>query len=194
MSAWACKIKHKPCIGLSHQSAVINKKSPKPLSKDLIGNTVLNNYAPVTDSFRFHFENYDKNIFTPVIRSQIRQAKPKLKKHFTVYLPAYSDKKIIEVLTEIKNIEWEVFSKHIKKAYKEKNIQITPIDNDAFVKSMIHCTGILSGTGFETPAEALFLNKKLLVIPMKGQYERQCNAAALDFLGIPVLKSLKKSM
>lgn len=57
---------------------------------------------------------------------------------------------------------------------------------------MINCTGILCGAGFETPAEALYLKKKLLVIPMKGQYEQQCNAAALDLLGVPVLKSLKK--
>jgi hypothetical protein len=35
---------------------------------------------------------------------------------------------------------------------------------------------------FETPAEALFLGKKLLVIPMTGQYEQECNAAALAAL------------
>jgi hypothetical protein len=48
------------------------------------------------------------------------------------------------------------------------------------------------GAGFETPAEALFLKKKVLVIPMKGQYEQQCNAAALAELGVPVIKSLKE--
>jgi hypothetical protein len=30
-----------------------------------------------------------------------------------------------------------------------------------------------------------------MVIPMKGQYEQQCNAAALNQLGVPVLKTLK---
>lgn len=56
---------------------------------------------------------------------------------------------------------------------------------------MATSTGVLSGAGFETPAEALYLQKKLLVIPMKGQYEQQCNAAALATLGVPVIKSLK---
>ena len=32
-----------------------------------------------------------------------------------------------------------------------------------------------------------------MVIPMKGQYEQQCNAAALKEMGIPVLKKLKLS-
>jgi uncharacterized protein (TIGR00661 family) len=192
VSAWACKMKHKTCIGLSHQAAVINKKSPKPKKKDLVGKAVLHNYAPVTAAYGFHFGAYDKNIFTPVIREQVRNAGPEIKDHYTVYLPAYNDERIIKVLTEIKNTNWQVFSKHSMKEYKEKNIHIKPISNDAFVESMISCTGMLCGAGFETPAEVLFLQKKLMVIPMKGQYEQQCNAAALKTMGVPVLKSLKK--
>lgn len=192
VSSWACKKKHKACVGLSHQSAVINKLSPKPKKSDVVGKAVLKNYAPVTVSYGFHFEKYDQQIFTPVIRQQIRDAKPQNKAHYTVYLPAYSDEKIIKTLGICNGIEWEVFSKHSKKAYRVKNVQIRPINNESFVESFINCTGILSGAGFETPAEALYLKKKLLVIPMKGQYEQQCNAAALKKMGIPVIKSLKK--
>ncbi len=192
VSAWACKMKHKECIGLSHQAAVINKRSPKPKKKDLVGKAVLKNYAPVTVSYGFHFGMYDKNIFTPVIRSRVRNAKPVDTAHFSVYLPAYSDERIIKVLGEIKNINWEVFSKHSKKEYKEKNIHIRPVNNDDFIESLITCSGVLCGAGFETPAEALYLKKKLMVIPMKGQYEQQCNAATLKTMGVPVIKSLKK--
>lgn len=192
VSAWACKMKHKVCIGLSHQAAVINKKSPKPKKKDVVGKAVLNNYAPVTAAYGIHFGAYDKDIFTPVIRNQIREAKVEDKGHYTVYLPAYNDKKIIKVLAEVENIQWQVFSKHAKKEYTEKNIHIRPINNDDFIESLVTCTGILCGAGFETPAEALFLKKKLMTIPMKGQYEQQCNAAALTALAVPVIKSLKK--
>jgi uncharacterized protein (TIGR00661 family) len=48
----------------------------------------------------------------------------------------------------------------------------------------------LCGAGFEGPAEALYLGKKLLAIPMHTQYEQQCNAAALADLGVPVIKEL----
>jgi uncharacterized protein (TIGR00661 family) len=192
VSAWACKMKHKICIGLSHQAAVINNKSPKPKKTDLIGKAVLLNYAPVTAAYGFHFKNYDTNIFTPVIRSQVRNAKVINKLHYTVYLPAYSDERIIKVLESIKAVNWQIFSKHTTKEYQYKNFLFRPIQNNHFVDSLITCTGILCGAGFEAPAEALFLKKKLLVIPMKGQYEQQCNAAALKTIGIPVLKSLKK--
>ncbi len=193
VSAWACRLHHKPCIGLSHQVAVINKHSPQPANFDPVGRLILKNYAPATVQYGFHFMHYDKKIFTPVIRQSIRDAKVSVKKHFTVYLPAYSDKKIIKVLREIKDVDWQVFSKHSKKAYSEKNISIVPIENNAFIKSMAASLGVLCGAGFETPSEALFLGKKLMVIPMKGQYEQQCNAAALKKMEVPVLKKLKSA-
>jgi uncharacterized protein (TIGR00661 family) len=191
VSAWACRRKQKYCVGLSHQAAVIHKNAPKPEKKDLIGIATLHNYAPVSKTYGFHFEHYSPEIFTPVIRSEIRNHPAEIKSHYTVYLPAYSDKRMIKVLSQIKDIEWQVFSKHNKKTYREGNLFFCPIENDAFIESLVSCTGILCGAGFETPAEALFLKKKLLVIPMKGQYEQQCNAAALARLGVPVLKSLK---
>jgi uncharacterized protein (TIGR00661 family) len=192
VSAWACKLKNKLCAGLSHQSAVINIKSPHPKKIDPIGKIVLKRYAPVSFSFGFHFEEYDKNIFTPVIRTQIRQALPQQNDYYTVYLPAYSDRKIMDVLGKINNADWQVFSKRCEKKISRGNICFNPVDNDTFINSMIHSKGVLCGAGFETPAEALFLKKKLMVIPMKGQYEQQCNAAALKKMGVPVIKNLKK--
>ncbi len=193
VSAWACKLKHKECIGLSHQAAVLNKRSPRPENSDFVGKTVLSQYAPVTEKYGFHFKAYDKKIFTPVIRDEIRNADAQKLNHYTVYLPSYDDERIIKVLKEISNVEWQVFSKHSKKSYSKKNININPINNEAFIKSLVTSTGVFCGAGFETPAEALFLQKKLMVIPMKGQYEQQCNAAALKEMGVPVLKKLKLS-
>lgn len=192
VSSWACYIKNKPCIALSHQCAVLNRKAPQPKIVDLPGKSVLKNYAPSTIQYGFHFKSYDQNIFTPVIRKEVREIFVQNKKHYTVYLPAYNDERIIKVLREFKNIEWQVFSKHNKKPHTYKNIFVYPISNNAFINSMAAAKGVLCGAGFETPAEALFMQKKLMVIPMKGQYEQHCNAAALKEMGVPVIKSLKK--
>ena len=192
VSAWACKLKNIPCIGLSHQAAVMNDKSPKSKKTDPLGKMILNNYAPVSAAYGFHFSAYDTHIFTPVIRTQIRHAVSENKGHFTVYLPAYNDERIIKFLSKVPFVQWEVFSKHSNKAYRANNVWIRPINNNEFVESMMKSAGILCGAGFETPAEALFLKKKLMVIPMKGQYEQQCNAAALETMGVPVIKNLKK--
>lgn len=192
VSAWACYQKNKKCISLSHQAAVIDKKAPQSKNNDLIGKAILKKYAPTTAQYGFHFKAYNQNIYTPVIRQQIREQRCENKGHYTVYLPAYNDKRILKILRECSDTKWEVFSKHNKKVLIEKNISIRPISNDAFIKSMATSEGVLCGAGFETPAEALFLKKRLMVIPMKGQFEQQCNATALKDMGVPVIKSLKK--
>lgn len=191
VSAWACYIKNRRCIGLSHQCGVLSKNAPQPSKVDLIGKAVLKYYAPVAEKFGFHFLPYDKNIFTPVIRQEVRNLEPGNKGHYTVYLPAYSDERILKILYCFPEIEWQVFSKHSKEAYVLENIRVCPVQNERFLESLATAEGVLCGAGFETPAEVLYLKKKLLVIPMKGQYEQQCNAAALKVLGVPVLKNLK---
>lgn len=193
VSSWACRRLNKPCYALSHQSAVINKNAPYPEKFDPIGKLILKNYAPTTSQYGFHFMPYDERISTPLIRQEIRNASVINENHYTVYLPAYSDKKILKVLGEMKEVQWQVFSKHTKEAYRKGNITISPVNNDSFIKSMVSSAGIICGAGFETPAEALFLKKKLIVIPMKGQYEQQCNAAALQLMNVPVLKKLSLS-
>jgi uncharacterized protein (TIGR00661 family) len=191
VSAWACYMKNKPCIGLSHQAAVLSGNAPKPDDTDMVGRLILKNYAPVSAQYGFHFSKFDANIFTPVIRQQVRDQKIDNKGHYTVYLPAYDDKRLVKRLSEFKDVKWDVFSKHNKKTFKHKNVSIQPIDNEKFIKSMAESAAVLCGGGFETPAEALYMKKKLLVIPMKTQYEQQLNAAALKQMGVTVVKSLK---
>lgn len=192
VSAWACYFKRKPCIALSHQCAVLSSKAPLPRHKDRIGKFILKHYAPATARYGFHFEKFNDHTFTPVIRKQVRELFVSNKGHYTVYLPAYGDKKIIRILSRFNYVKWEVFSKHNNKLYNYGNVLLRPINNEAFLESMASSEGVLCGAGFEAPAEALFLKKKLLVVPMENQYEQHCNAAALQMLGVTVLKNLKK--
>ena len=192
ISAWACKIKNVPCISMSHQYAVLHKNAPKPEKYDPFALMVLRFYAPCKSGIGFHFKKYGDNIFTPVIRNEIRTAKISNTGHYTVYLPAYDDKKIIDFFANFKNIEWQIFSKHTASSYREKNCYIRPVNAETFTESFTSCEGIVCGAGFETPAEAMYMGKKVLVIPMKSQYEQHCNAAGAAELGVPVIKSLKK--
>jgi uncharacterized protein (TIGR00661 family) len=171
---------------------LLSKKAPRPKIIDPFGEWMLKNYAPVKKYVGFHFEEYDKNIFTPVIRNAIRQAKVTDDGHYTVYLPAYDDKKLVQRLLKLSKIKWHIFSKHTKKPYHVGRISVFPVSGIDFIESVVSSSGVLCGAGFETPAEVLHLNKKLLVVPMKSQYEQHCNAAALKKLGVPVLKKVKK--
>jgi len=193
VSAWACRLRNKECIGLSHQNAVLHPSAPKPEFKEWIGKLILKHYAPASFKYGFNFKPFSPHIFPPVIRHDIRNAELTQKPHYTVYLPAYSDQQIQDVLSSITDIEWQVFSKHSKSKYTVGNLHFQPVSLDEFTKSFLSCTGLICTAGFEGPAEAIFMGKKLCVIPMKKQYEQYCNAAFLKSMGINVLNNFSDS-
>jgi uncharacterized protein (TIGR00661 family) len=141
-----------------------------------------------------HFKKYDSNLYLPIIKEEIRTKNPTKKNFYLVYLPSFADEKIISVLFKIYNINWVIFSKHTNKKYQKGNVKVYPISSECFNNKLVECKGVLCGAGFETPSEALFLKKKLMVIPMKNQYEQQCNAASLKKMGVPVIYDLNHDM
>lgn len=192
VTAWASKMKEVPSVSLSHHASFLSPKTPRPPKKNRLVELIMKWYAPCSIPVGFHFEKYDSFIHTPVIREEIRNADVKNDGHYTVYLPSYHEKHISGFLRNV-GVKWEVFSKHYKGVpYVEDNVKVSPVGDGDFVRSLTSCEGLLCGAGFDTPSEALYLGKKLLVVPMKGQYEQHCNAEALRRLGVPVAKKIDK--
>lgn len=187
ITAWSARLKGKAIVALSHQCSFLSSKTPRPSKVDRLAELVFKYYAPSKYQVGLHFERYDDFIHTPVIRKEIRDMLPMNHGHYTVYLPAYDDKFLVKILSKWKDVPWQIFSKHEKKAYQQGNISVMPINNKAYLLSVATSEGLLTGGGFEAPAEALFLGKKVLSIPMKGQYEQVCNAEGLKRLGVPVV-------
>lgn len=192
VTAWACKKNKLESVGLSHQASFQSSRVPKPKSIDW-AQLVMKYYAPASHYVGFHFDNYDDFIHTPVIRREIRDMKLSILGHYTVYLPAIDDKNLVPILHKVANVQWEVFSKHCEADYESGNVKVRRINNQLFNESLASCAGLFTGGGFEGPAEALFMGKKLLVAPMKFQYEQQCNAFALKQFGLPVIWGSNKN-
>jgi uncharacterized protein (TIGR00661 family) len=190
IAAWSAKWRGIESFGLGHQASFLSKNCPRPSKKDLLGEWILRYYAPCSHNIGFHFESFDDFIHKPVVRKEIRDLAKSNRGHYTVYLPAYGDKQIHHYLSQIPEIKWEVFSKRAKEAFKMDNVHFRPTNNTQFIQSFASCEGILTSAGFETPAEALFMGKKLFVVPIKHQYEQYCNAEALKRLGLPVANNL----
>lgn len=190
ITSLACRIKKVPSVQFGHQASFMSKNTPRPASKDWLGEFLLKNYAPATRYAGLHFEAYDSFIFPPVIKQFFIEARPADHGHLTVYLPAYDHECIERILLDLSPMHVHWFITGIQQPYQKGNITFFPVNQAYFNDSLLHCNALVTGGGFETPAEALFLQKKLLVIPIRGQYEQQCNAAALSKAGIlqlPVL-------
>ncbi len=189
ITAFAGKLKNKKVYGLSNQYSFLSNKIPKPNKIRRIDEFIIKNFAPVDNPIGLHYEKYDDFIETPIIRDDIREAELKKLDHYTVYLPQIDINKILQTLSERKE-KFHIFSNKIKKTEILKNCKIEPTNKDVFFNSFISSNGIITSAGFQTTSEALFTGKKLLVIPIYGQYEQECNALSLQKLGVSIEKNL----
>lgn len=189
----ACKQKKVPSINFGHQASFMSAKTPRPMQPSKVGEWVLKNYARASSYLGLHFKEYDDFILPPVIKSDIWNAQSSKQNYITVYLPSYCDCEIRRFFKQLTNYRFQVFSKEVKEITKHDHLTFIPVGKNAFNESMINCDAIICGAGFETPAEALHLNKKMMVMPIKGQYEQKCNAAALEQLGVKTLTELPEN-
>lgn len=190
ITALACARKKVPSVNFGHQASFLSDKTPRPAKPNKTGEWILQNYARATNYIGLHFESYDDFIFSPVIKEEILKAEATNDGHITVYLPSYCDKQLIDLLKPFKDHRFEVFSRQAVTPYTAGHMNFRPVDAKDFNRSLISCHGIVCGAGFETPAEALYLKKKMIAIPIQGQYEQQCNAAALKKIGVTTLDKL----
>lgn len=189
-TAWACRLRNKLSFGMGHQASFYSRQTPRPKSREWLGEVILKYYAPCTIPIGFHFDHFDDFIEKPVIRREIREAVVTNSGHYTVYLPAFGDNEIYDFLSAVPQRQWQVFSRSAKRKYQRDNISFFPASNENFIKSLLSSEGVLTSAGFETPAEAIYLGKKLMVVPIAGHYEQYCNAAALNRLGVPSVDRL----
>ena len=191
VSCWAAIKQKKVCIGLSNQASIFTEHVPLPKSLDIAGKFVLKHYAPAQINFGIHYQQYNDKIFTPVISEEVRKLKTLNEGFYLVYLPAYDIEKIRSVFREFDKERFVIFS-DVKEKTEKKNMIIYPLNRAAFLKQLARCYGVITAAGFSTTSEALFLDKKLLVIPQKNQFEQKCNALALKKMGVTIVKKLKK--
>lgn len=193
ITSLACAYKKVPSVNFGHQASFQSPLVPRPAQKDRLGEFILQHYGRAAAYLGLHFKQYDDFIFTPVIKKEVLHARPVNKNHITVYLSAYSDAVLQQYFSPLKGFHFQVFSKEVKQAYTMGNTSFIPVNNRLFTESMINAAAVITGAGFESPAEALHLKKKIMVVPIRGQYEQLCNAAALEQLGVQVLGRIDHS-
>jgi uncharacterized protein (TIGR00661 family) len=193
VTSMACLIQKQPSVQFGHQASFRSPNTPRPEKEDVLGEWIFKNYARSTQYLGLHFQEYDDYIFPPVIKDVFLKSEPSDHGHVTIYLPAYEKSCLLETLKAMKGIEFHWFLPEIVNSYREGNIIYFPVFQELFNESLLTCHGVITGGGFETPSEALYLGKKLLSIPIRKHYEQKCNAAALNQMGIQVLDDIDDS-
>lgn len=192
VASYACLLRGVKALQLSHQAAYLSDLTPRPDRRILHWEWVLKYMSPATFKIGFHFENYDEFILPPIIREEIREMDVIDNGHYTVYLSAYGTEEQVHYLNQFPEERFEVFIKN-GEIGSYGNCVVHRADVDLFKESFRTCRGLITGGGFEAPAEAMYMGKKLLISPIKGQYEQACNAACAQNLGVQVFEDLAKA-
>jgi uncharacterized protein (TIGR00661 family) len=187
ITSLACKLQKVHSVQLGHQASFVSKHTPRPEKKSIMGEMILKHYASAPKNIGLHFEKYDSFIVPPIIKEEIQQAEPTNLGHISVYLPSFDQSCLEKAFNKLPDQEFHWFLSDVKFKHTIGNITYYPVNQNNFNESLISCHGIITGGGFETPAEALYLRKKILSIPILNHYEQECNAAALKKMGVPVV-------
>jgi uncharacterized protein (TIGR00661 family) len=190
ISVWGAKLRGIHTVGLGNIFSSTSKQFPK-MKGHRVTKLFTKVFCPVDQKVAMHYQKFDDFIFTPIIRSEIRNAQVRNDNFTLVYLLSYSEEQIMEVLSEPRFAQDKfVVYTNTGHASIEGNIEIKPLNTESFTKDICNCSGVITAGGFQTTAEALYLGKKLLCVPIKTQFEQQCNARVLQELGITVSKDL----
>ncbi len=193
VSAWVAKVHKKHCIGIGHQYAFLHDipmDRKNPLSK-----WILRFFAPADISIGMHWCHFNRPIVPPVIPEGIdRPGSTKDHTLVLVYLPFEDRLQVRDLLLSFKDITFSVYAgEKGEKGSREHNIVWHPFSKAEFYNDLARCSGVICNAGFELPSEALSLGKKILVKPVKGQFEQVSNAMALTMLNLgQSMKSLDR--
>jgi len=187
VTSLACLFRKKKSVQFGHQASFQSNKTPRAKNNNFFGEFILKHFVKSTHYLGLHFKAYDDSVFNPIIKQEIIDATPTDDGHVSVYLPHYSIAYLEPYFLAQSKHHFEVFSAEVTSIRNYKNIIYFPISNSGFTKSMIRSHAVITGGGFETPAEAMYMNKKVLSIPISKHYEQLSNAAALSDLGVKVL-------
>ncbi|HEY0261406.1 MAG TPA: glycosyltransferase family protein [Chitinophagales bacterium] len=184
ITLWGAMIYGIKSVGIGNMYSVTSNKL-----KRVQGMRTTNFFAkamcPTRNKIGMHFEKFDDFIYYPVIRSEIREAKISDKNFTLVYLNSYEDKELLDFFTSFRfaNRKFVIYSKESKETYNIGNCTVKPLNNETFVEDISSCSAVISAAGFQTISEALFMGKKLFVIPIKKQSEQLSNARVFEEMG-----------
>ena len=182
ISAYAARKLGIHCIGIGHQYSFL-KKIPKSFKMKLASLFFLRFYTPINSTISSHFYHFNQSILPPFIEKGLKNqnAVPLMKNSFLVYLAWEERDQMISILNTIKSNEFIYYSS-VDKEIKIGNVTLKPYSNKNFKKDLIACNGLITNAGFQLPAEAIYLGKKILCKPLSGQPEQEHNAKTLKRL------------
>jgi uncharacterized protein (TIGR00661 family) len=183
VSAYFSRIKNIPALGIGHQYSFY-KNIPMTVKMRFTRILFPYIYTPIKNVIPSHFSHFNQHILPPFLSKIITNHKLKAnsKDNVLVYLAWEELEKMIALLNQIEEKHF-IYYCDIQNEKRIKNVTLKPFSENGFKNDLIESKHLITNAGFQLPAEALFIGKKILCKPLEGQPEQEHNAKILNDLG-----------
>ncbi|MFA5784793.1 MAG: glycosyltransferase family protein [Phycisphaerae bacterium] len=119
----------------------------------------------------------------PVIRPQVAGIKSEPGETIVIYVThSMNEEKIRQVLTSFSSQKFIVYG--YNKNENAGNITFRERSTEGFLKDAASSKGVAASAGFSLISECMHFRKKMLLLPIKGQYEQIINAHYIEQFGL----------
>lgn len=130
-------------------------------------------------------------VIPPLLRPQLKKLNPSNGDFLLTYMvnAGYAED-LITFGKAHSDIKVEAFwdQKDMPNPYRPiTNITFYYICDLLFLEKMAACKGLITTAGFESICEAMYLGKKVMMVPIAGQYEQACNALDGEISGAGIV-------
>jgi uncharacterized protein (TIGR00661 family) len=187
-----------PIVSLDHQHVVDRFRHPREVRARVtsygLARAVVAAKTPACDRYivtSFFFpegrEGRATHLVGPVMRPEIEQATPARGDHVLVYQTASGDPRLLPALEALPQQRFVVYGLgREEERGRAGNVRLRAFDERRFVQELSGARAVIANGGFTTLAEAVYLGKPVLSVPLRRQSEQELNAAYVERLGIGV--------
>ncbi len=179
-----------PCMSVGHQYLLLSEHF-ETIPTKAVDRFLLNINTKITAigsskllglSFRTMPNDPKRNIITvpPLLRQEVKSIQPQSGERWLAYLTHYRLADEIMAWSaqnpEVKlDCFWDNPTRKTVYHYSD-SLTFHPIDAEKYLIKMTHCAGLISTAGFESVAEAMYLGKPVMMVPVPNHIEQMINA------------------
>jgi uncharacterized protein (TIGR00661 family) len=123
----------------------------------------------------------------PVIRRQVMELTVDRRSHITVYSTDSTPETKAQFISIFGRFPSHIFYIYGFQVEEEHgNCVFKQISTEGFLRDLSTGSGVIATAGLSLLSECLYLKKRMFLMPLKGQFEQQVNAAYAERLGVAV--------
>jgi uncharacterized protein (TIGR00661 family) len=137
----------------------------------------------VLNFFRASLKTESAILAPPVVRPVAYSCKPTAGEHIVLYTSDRSDReRLLETLGSAGKQRFHIYG--YNESSERGNCVFKKTSTEGFLADLASCRGVIATAGFSLISECIHFNKKMLLLPIAGQYEQMINARYAEELGL----------